>query len=126
MLLTFLGSISGLAGIPAILIPIIIQKVWQEIRVHHNLSLVDGGMDHGIQSNQSFYGLSTNSLLPVCFMGMTEMMAPKYRAHAMQTFGNAKGIGMATCATLGRYFIYSIVATIMLVPIVVTTEGALG
>lgn len=75
--------------------------------------------------SETFHGLGTNSLLPVCYIGMTEMLAPKYRHITMQTYGIAQGVGMAACGILGRYFHYKTVSLIMLMPVVAAIALAL-
>ncbi|KOB63914.1 Sugar transporter, partial [Operophtera brumata] len=124
---SWIGSIYGFASIPVILMPILMQSKGRRfayivtclfviIGWILSLSATNIGM---ILASESFHGLGTNSLLPVSFLSLTEMLAPKYRYISMQLFGVSMAVGVATAGILGRFIHYKTVSSIMLVPIVI-------
>lgn len=74
--------------------------------------------------SESFHGLGVSSLLPISFLGMSEMLAPKYRFISMQAFGIAQGIGMSTTGILGRFIHFKTISIIMSVPIAIAVTIA--
>lgn len=126
------GSIYGISGIPAVLMPMIMQWKGRKWSLILTCSFVFIGWllsytsttITGILASESFHGLGTNSLFQVGFMGMTEMIDPKYRLFSMQLFGLCQTLGMAVCGIGGRFFHYKTIS-IMLVPAVVAILLAL-
>ncbi|KOB72933.1 Sugar transporter, partial [Operophtera brumata] len=117
-------SIYGVSGIPVVFLPFIMQ--WKGRKISYIitcmflfigwiLSITATNVDL-ILASESFHGLGSNSLLPVAFLSMTEMLAPKYRYIAMQIFGISGALGMCSTGILGRYLHYKTISIIMFVP----------
>lgn len=118
----------GLAGIPAIALPFLMQ--WKGRKLSYILACIFLAIGWSIYLfakniaciliSESFHGLATNSLLPVTYLSISEMIAPKYRAISMQTFGLSLTFGLATGGIMGRFLHYKTISAIMLVPVCVS------
>ncbi|XP_037300965.1 facilitated trehalose transporter Tret1 [Manduca sexta] len=124
---SWIGSTHGLAGIPSIAMPTIMQ--WKGRKLSFLLCcflIITGWILTYISKNvmtiiiaECFHGLASNSLIIVSFYTISEMIAPKYRMISMSFYAINQTFGMAVIGIIARYLHWKTVTIIMSVPIIV-------
>ncbi|KOB72935.1 Sugar transporter [Operophtera brumata] len=124
---SWIGSIHGLAGIPSIMMPAIMQWKGRKFAFISAclVSIIGWVLAYAANNSltvlisESFHGLGNNSLLAVSLLSISEMVSPKFRSVSMVSFHVVQSFGMALVAILGRYLHWKTVSWIMCLPVLV-------
>ncbi|KOB67410.1 Sugar transporter [Operophtera brumata] len=129
---SWLGSIQGLAGIPSILMPGLMQWKGRKIAFMTGcLTTIIGWFvaytatsATGLLISESFHGLGGNSILPVSLLTISEMVDPLYRNVSMQTFAICQALGITLVVVMSRYLHWRTISIVMCVPMILALSFA--
>lgn len=121
------GSVHGIAGIPSILLPFIMQYRGRKFAfVLSCIFLIIGWMLTYLAQNMTtlivgecFHGLGTNSLITVSFLSVSEMVRPKYRNMCLLMYGTVQAFGISLVGIIGPYLHWKTIGLIMCCPVFV-------
>ncbi|XP_030037914.2 facilitated trehalose transporter Tret1 isoform X2 [Manduca sexta] len=124
---TWIGSTHGLAGIPSIAMPTIMQ--WRGRKFSYIIScllIITGWLLTYLAQNvmmiiigECFHGLGNNSIVIVSLCTISEMVDPRYRAISLSFYTINQTLGITICGVMGRYLHWKTVSIIMSIPITV-------
>ncbi|XP_075986266.1 facilitated trehalose transporter Tret1-like [Anticarsia gemmatalis] len=124
---SWIGSVHGIAGIPSILLPLLMQYQGRKCAfVLSCLSIITGWVFTFFAQSittliigECFHGLGTNGLLAVSFLSVSEMVQPKYRNTCLVLYGTVQALGISSVGILGRYLHWRTVSIIMACPVLI-------
>lgn len=120
------GAIHGLAGLPSIMMPIIMQWRGRKFSfiVACFVSIAGWILAYTAKTttviliSESFHGLGSNSIYAVTCLSITEMMAPEYRDTFIQLYYIFLLVTMALNGLLTQYLHWKTISIIMCVPMI--------
>ncbi|XP_050681605.1 facilitated trehalose transporter Tret1-like isoform X2 [Leptidea sinapis] len=123
---SWIASIHGLAGIPSLFIPYIMQHRGRKFGYHICCLLVMLGWTiiyfaknaTTVIIGESFQGLGAKSLLVVSYMAISEMGHPRYRNILMLFYTTSQTIGVTSVHIMGAYIYWKTICIVMLLPVV--------
>ncbi|KOB63358.1 Sugar transporter [Operophtera brumata] len=123
---SWIGAIHGLAGLPSILMPTIMQ--WQGrknafiaaclISITGWILTYTAKTSTALLISESFHGLGNNCIYAVTCLSMTEMIAPRYRDAFIQMYFAAEFIMMALTGLMVQFIHWKTISIIMCVPMI--------
>uniref|UniRef100_A0A2A4JN29 Major facilitator superfamily (MFS) profile domain-containing protein n=1 Tax=Heliothis virescens TaxID=7102 RepID=A0A2A4JN29_HELVI len=126
---SWIGSVHGMAGIPSMLMPFIMQYRGRRFAfIFSCVLIIVGWIFTYIAQNIStliigecFHGLGTNSLIAVSFLSVSEMLQPSYRNTSLLLYGTIQALGISSVGIIGRYLHWKTVGLIMCSPALMAT-----
>lgn len=130
--IVILGSIHGLAGIPSILLPNIMQWRGRKfafiaaclVTVVGWITAYTAQSAAALLVAESFHGLGTNSILAVSYLSISEMISPEYRHAYMQMYAVLQTLTMAMNGLMTQYVNWRTISVIMCAPMLVAIPVA--
>lgn len=124
---SWIGSIHGIAGLPSIFLPFIMQHQGRRFAfILSCLVIIIGWIITYLAQNittliigESFHGLGTNSLITTSFLSISEMVSPVYRNTCLLLYGAVQAFGISFVGILGRYLHWKTLGIIMLCPVLI-------
>ncbi|XP_045488246.1 sugar transporter ERD6-like 2 [Pieris rapae] len=122
---SWIASVHGLAGVPSLLIPYIMQQYGRKFGFHICCLLVILGWiiiyfarnATTIIVGESFQGLGAKSLLVVSYLTIGEMVDPKYRNILMLFYNINQTVGVTLVHVMGKFFHWKTISLTMIMPI---------
>ncbi|PZC83243.1 hypothetical protein B5X24_HaOG208334 [Helicoverpa armigera] len=121
---SWIGSVHGIAGVPSILMPFIMQYRGRKFAfILSCVLIITGWILTYVAQNLStliigecFHGLGTNSLVAVSFLSVSEMVRPKYRSTCLLLYGTIQALGISSVGIIGGYLHWKTTGLIMCCP----------
>ncbi|CAG4983528.1 unnamed protein product [Colias eurytheme] len=124
---SWIASVHGLAGVPSLFIPYLMQLRGRKFGFQTCCFLVTLGWTiiyfarnaATIIIGESFQGLGAKSLLVVSYMTISEMVHPKYRNILMLFYSINQSVGVTLAHSMGRFFHWKTVSLILALPTII-------
>ncbi|KOB74225.1 Sugar transporter, partial [Operophtera brumata] len=123
---SWIGSINGLAGIPSILMPTVMQWKGRRFAFIAACLIIIAGWVFSYTAtsvaflliSESLHGLGANSILAVSLLSMSEMITPKYRNISMLSFSIIQALGMGLVGIMATCLHWKTISLIMCTPMI--------
>lgn len=122
------GSVHGIAGLPTIFLPFLMQYRGRKLVFILSCILIIIGWTFAYAAQnvktliigECFHGLGTNSLLAVSFLSVSEMVRPKYRNMCLVLYSTYQNLGISLVSILGRCMHWKTVGFVMGSPVLLS------